>query len=79
MRISFTALTGRGPRDVVIDLDSEVTVDSVARSLSGALDAGDGHGGPAAGAPPASGEPGANPGPPKPGPPARSAARTRGR
>ncbi|MFD0685438.1 FtsK/SpoIIIE domain-containing protein [Actinomadura fibrosa] len=38
MRISFTALTGGGPRDVVIDVDSEATVDGVARSLSAALD-----------------------------------------
>jgi S-DNA-T family DNA segregation ATPase FtsK/SpoIIIE len=38
MRISFTALTGRGPRDVVIDLDSETTVGGVARSLFTALD-----------------------------------------
>lgn len=38
MRISFTALTGQGPRDVVIDVDSEVTVGGVARSLFAALD-----------------------------------------
>ena len=31
MRISFTALTGGGPRDVVIDMDSEITVGGVAR------------------------------------------------
>ncbi|MFC5747049.1 FtsK/SpoIIIE domain-containing protein [Actinomadura rugatobispora] len=47
MRISFTALTGQGPRDVVIDLDSEVTVGSVARSLSAALGGADGEGVPA--------------------------------
>ncbi|MFA1539622.1 FtsK/SpoIIIE domain-containing protein [Actinomadura monticuli] len=38
MRISFTALTGGGPRDVVINLDSEVTVDGVAQSLAATLD-----------------------------------------
>ena len=37
MRISLTALTADGPRDVVIDGDSEMTVDGVARSLSAAL------------------------------------------
>ncbi|WP_024936132.1 FtsK/SpoIIIE domain-containing protein [Actinomadura welshii] len=37
MRISFTALTGSGPRDVVVNIDSEVTVEGVARSLA-ALD-----------------------------------------
>ncbi|TDD63161.1 FtsK/SpoIIIE domain-containing protein, partial [Actinomadura rubrisoli] len=44
MRISFTALTGGGPRDVVINVDTGVTVDGVARSLSAALD-GRAHGG----------------------------------
>jgi S-DNA-T family DNA segregation ATPase FtsK/SpoIIIE len=39
MRISFTALTGRGSRDVIVDVDSDATVESVARSLSTALDA----------------------------------------
>ncbi|MBO2462890.1 FtsK/SpoIIIE domain-containing protein [Actinomadura violacea] len=39
MRISFTALTGGGPRDVVIDMDSGITVAGVARSLTAALDA----------------------------------------
>ncbi|XRQ05760.1 FtsK/SpoIIIE domain-containing protein [Actinomadura welshii] len=34
MRISFTALTGDGPRDVVLDVDSEATVDGVAQSLA---------------------------------------------
>ncbi|QXJ22092.1 cell division protein FtsK [Actinomadura graeca] len=38
MRISFTALTGGGPRDVVVTVDSEATVDGIARSLSAALD-----------------------------------------
>ncbi len=38
MRISLTALTGRGPRDVVIDVGSEATVGGVARSLFAALD-----------------------------------------
>ncbi|MDL4776124.1 FtsK/SpoIIIE domain-containing protein [Actinomadura xylanilytica] len=38
MRISFTALTGQGPRDVVINIDSEATVDGVAQSLFAALD-----------------------------------------
>ncbi|MFB4305915.1 FtsK/SpoIIIE domain-containing protein [Actinomadura sp. GTD37] len=38
MRISFTALTGGGPRDVVINVDSEVTVDGVAQSLAALLD-----------------------------------------
>ncbi|MEU8800359.1 FtsK/SpoIIIE domain-containing protein [Spirillospora sp. NPDC048819] len=38
MRISFTALTGGGPRDVVLDADSEVTVDGVAQSLAALLD-----------------------------------------
>ncbi|WP_018653547.1 FtsK/SpoIIIE domain-containing protein [Actinomadura flavalba] len=37
MRISFTALTARGPRDVVLTVDAEMTVDAVARSLRGAL------------------------------------------
>ncbi|POM27248.1 ESX-1 secretion system protein EccCa1 [Actinomadura rubteroloni] len=37
MRISCTALTGDGPRDVVIHVDSEMTVDGVARSLHGTL------------------------------------------
>jgi S-DNA-T family DNA segregation ATPase FtsK/SpoIIIE len=37
MRISLTALTGHGPRDVVINGDSVMTVASVARSLSAAL------------------------------------------
>ncbi|MCP9950643.1 hypothetical protein [Actinomadura madurae] len=37
MRISFTALTGSGPRDVVVNVDSEATVEGVARSLA-ALD-----------------------------------------
>ncbi|TYK43289.1 FtsK/SpoIIIE domain-containing protein [Actinomadura decatromicini] len=39
MRISFTALTGGGPRDVVLDVDSEATVDGVAHSLAALLDA----------------------------------------
>ncbi|MDL4814755.1 FtsK/SpoIIIE domain-containing protein [Actinomadura opuntiae] len=39
MRISFTALTGGGPRDVVITMDSGITVAGVARSLTAALDA----------------------------------------
>ncbi|GAA2624262.1 FtsK/SpoIIIE domain-containing protein [Actinomadura fulvescens] len=39
MRISFTALTGQGPRDVVINVDSGATVDNVAQSLFAALDA----------------------------------------
>ncbi|TDC69311.1 cell division protein FtsK [Actinomadura sp. GC306] len=38
MRISFTALTGGGPRDVVLDVDAEATVDGVARSLAALLD-----------------------------------------
>lgn len=38
MRISFTALTGGGPRDVVVNVDSEVTVDGVAQSLAATLD-----------------------------------------
>ncbi|TDD37261.1 cell division protein FtsK [Actinomadura sp. KC06] len=38
MRISFTALTGAGPRDVVMDVDSEATVDGVAQSLTALLD-----------------------------------------
>ncbi|MFG2089318.1 FtsK/SpoIIIE domain-containing protein [Spirillospora sp. NPDC048824] len=38
MRISFTALTGGGPRDVVLDADSEATVDGVAQSLAALLD-----------------------------------------
>ncbi|CNF09526.1 DNA translocase FtsK [Mycobacterium tuberculosis] len=38
MRISFTALTGGGPRDVVINVDSEVTVAGVAQSLAATLD-----------------------------------------
>ncbi|GAA0596225.1 FtsK/SpoIIIE domain-containing protein [Actinomadura livida] len=38
MRISFTALTGGGPRDVVMDADAEATVDGVARSLAALLD-----------------------------------------
>ncbi|WP_030174783.1 FtsK/SpoIIIE domain-containing protein [Spirillospora albida] len=40
MRISFTALTGQGPRDVVINVDAEATVDGVARSLATVLDGG---------------------------------------
>ena len=39
MRISFTALSGGGPRDVVLDVDSEATVDGVAHSLASLLDA----------------------------------------
>ncbi|MFI0447763.1 FtsK/SpoIIIE domain-containing protein [Actinomadura sp. 6N118] len=50
MRISFTALTGQGPRDVVINVDADATVDSVARSLFATLDA----------APPADGVPAAH-------------------
>ncbi|MEU4828047.1 FtsK/SpoIIIE domain-containing protein [Actinomadura sp. NPDC023710] len=38
MRISFTALTGGGPRDVVLNLDSEATVDGVAQTLAATLD-----------------------------------------
>ncbi|MFV2212889.1 FtsK/SpoIIIE domain-containing protein [Actinomadura sp. LOL_016] len=38
MRISFTALTGGGPRDVLVNVDTEATVDGVARSLAAALD-----------------------------------------
>lgn len=38
MRISFTALTGGGPRDVVINVDSEATVAGVAQSLAATLD-----------------------------------------
>jgi S-DNA-T family DNA segregation ATPase FtsK/SpoIIIE len=37
MRISLTALTGHGPRDVVINGDSTMTVASVARSLFATL------------------------------------------
>jgi DNA segregation ATPase FtsK/SpoIIIE, S-DNA-T family len=37
MRISLTALTGHGPRDVVINGDSAMTVASVARSLFATL------------------------------------------
>jgi DNA segregation ATPase FtsK/SpoIIIE, S-DNA-T family len=39
MRISLTALTGHGPRDLVINGDSDMTVESVARSLFGTLNA----------------------------------------
>ncbi|WP_460370374.1 hypothetical protein, partial [Actinocorallia lasiicapitis] len=35
MRISLTALTSGGPRDVVVEGDDDMTVSSVARSLSG--------------------------------------------
>ncbi|MEU8346801.1 FtsK/SpoIIIE domain-containing protein [Spirillospora sp. NPDC048832] len=38
MRISFTALTGGGPRDVVIDADAEATVGGIAQSLAAVLD-----------------------------------------
>ncbi|SEG90694.1 DNA segregation ATPase FtsK/SpoIIIE, S-DNA-T family [Thermomonospora echinospora] len=38
MRISLTALTGRGPRDVVIDTDSEMTVGNVAKAVFDALE-----------------------------------------
>ncbi|REE98307.1 FtsK/SpoIIIE domain-containing protein [Thermomonospora umbrina] len=38
MRISLTALTGLGPRDVVIDADSEMTVGNVAKAVFDALD-----------------------------------------
>ncbi|WP_067826272.1 FtsK/SpoIIIE domain-containing protein [Actinomadura kijaniata] len=38
MRISCTALTARGPRDIVIDLDSGQTVGEVAHALFRALD-----------------------------------------
>ncbi|MFI0405108.1 FtsK/SpoIIIE domain-containing protein [Actinomadura sp. 3N508] len=38
MRISFTALTGAGPRDVVMDVGDEATVDAVAQSLTALLD-----------------------------------------
>ncbi|WP_433329003.1 FtsK/SpoIIIE domain-containing protein [Spirillospora sp. CA-294931] len=38
MRISFTALTGQGSRDVVIDVDADATVGGVARSLGELLD-----------------------------------------
>src|SRR6266545_3527830 len=37
MRISLTALTGHGPRDVVINGDSTMTITSVARSLFATL------------------------------------------
>jgi len=37
MRISFTALTGQGPRDVVLDAEPDVTVDSVAQSIFASL------------------------------------------
>lgn len=37
MRISLTALTGRGPRDVVIEADSEMTVGNVAKAVFDAL------------------------------------------
>src|SRR5262245_6500809 len=37
MRISLTALTGQGPRDVVINGDSDMTITSVARSLFATL------------------------------------------
>ncbi|MGI8328682.1 FtsK/SpoIIIE domain-containing protein [Actinomadura scrupuli] len=40
MRISLTALTGHGPRDLVINGDSDMTVESVARSLFGTLNTG---------------------------------------
>jgi S-DNA-T family DNA segregation ATPase FtsK/SpoIIIE len=39
MRISLTALTGHGPQDLVINGDSDMTVESVARSLFGTLNA----------------------------------------
>jgi S-DNA-T family DNA segregation ATPase FtsK/SpoIIIE len=39
MRISLTALTDRGPRDVVVNGDSDMTVGSVARSLIATLNA----------------------------------------
>ncbi|MGH3244379.1 MAG: hypothetical protein ACRDNL_28665, partial [Spirillospora sp.] len=38
MRISFTALTGAGPRDVVMDVGDEATVDGVAQSLVALID-----------------------------------------
>ncbi|TMQ91310.1 cell division protein FtsK [Actinomadura soli] len=38
MRISFTALTGGGPRDVVMDVGDEATVDGVAQSLTALFD-----------------------------------------
>ncbi|RFU39290.1 hypothetical protein DZF91_23190, partial [Actinomadura logoneensis] len=34
MRISFTALTHEGPRDVVADVDDRATVGGVARALA---------------------------------------------
>src|SRR4051812_24240148 len=37
MRISFTALTGQGPRDVVLDAEPDVTVDGVAQSIFASL------------------------------------------
>jgi S-DNA-T family DNA segregation ATPase FtsK/SpoIIIE len=39
MRISLTALTDQGPRDVVVDGDSDMTVGTVARSLIATLNA----------------------------------------
>ncbi len=39
MRISLTALTDQGPRDVVVNGDSDMTVGSVARSLIATLNA----------------------------------------
>lgn len=38
MRISFTALTGGGPRDVVMDVGDEATVDGVAQSLTALIE-----------------------------------------
>src|SRR5438105_518491 len=37
MRISLTVLTAQGPTDVVVNGDSEMTVESVARALSETL------------------------------------------
>src|SRR4051794_41719139 len=39
MRISLTALTDQGPRDVVVNGDSDMTVGTVARSLIATLNA----------------------------------------
>ncbi|WP_119728583.1 FtsK/SpoIIIE domain-containing protein [Thermomonospora amylolytica] len=38
MRISLTALTGRGPRDLVIDADSEMSVGTIADAVFAAID-----------------------------------------
>ncbi|PKK12695.1 FtsK/SpoIIIE domain-containing protein [Thermomonospora sp. CIF 1] len=38
MRISLTVLTGRGPRDIVIDADSEMTVGNATQAIFAALE-----------------------------------------